>query len=173
MSFRVAITGHTTGLGKEIYNFYINSNVDTVGFSRSNGFDLRDWSNMQRVLDLTSSVDLIFSNAKPDFFQSVFLYEFARRKQFKTKIVSIGSKIINATLVASEDIGINLYKTQKLALQNAHQQLTEKFPDLKSLLIHPGHLYDNNGTTYTDVSAWVQKLHYIVDNNNSGELYVN
>lgn len=127
---------------------------------------------MQRVLDLAEQCDIVFSNAKPDFFQAVFLYEFARRQNFNTKIVSIGSQIINIDVGTDYDIGINLYKTQKLALQNAHQQLTVKFPDLKSILIHPGHLYDNDGTLYADLNEWVQKLHHTTMNNNSIELDV-
>jgi hypothetical protein len=175
MKLNVAVTGHTSGLGKEIYKFYADADATTVGFSRSNGFDLRDWSNMQRMLDLTESFDLIFSNAKPDFFQTVFLYEFAKRKNFNTKIVSIGSQIVNSSLVKTVDIGINLYKTQKLALQNAHQQLTLKIPELKSVLIHPAHLYDNNDNDskiYSNIRNWVKNMNTVVVNNHSVELYV-
>lgn len=172
MTTNVAITGHTTGIGKEIFDFYTNLGANTLGFSRSNGFDLRNWTSMQLMLDQMSTVDLIVSSAKPDFFQAVFLYEFSKRQNFNTKIVSIGSQIVNTKLNNSIDIGINLYKTQKLALQNAHHQLTEKFPRLKSLLIHPSHLYDSDGAQYTDITEWVKQLHNIISNNSSLEVYV-
>lgn len=169
---KIIVTGHTIGLGKHIFDFYQNQGCNVTGISRSTGFDLRDWSKMQLVLDLADHYDVIFSNAKPDFFQAVFLYEFARRQNFDTKIVSIGSQIINVDIGTNVDVGINLYKTQKLALQNAHQQLTVKFPNLKSILVHPGHLYDNDGTLYADISMWLQKMHYVTMNNNSIELDV-
>ena len=169
---KIIVTGHTTGIGKHIFDFYQIQGCNVTGFSRSNGFDLRDWAKMQHILDLVDQYDIVFSNAKPDFFQTVFLYEFARRQNFNTKIVSIGSQIIKFDIDPAINIGINLYKTQKLALQNAHQQLTVKFPDLKSILIHPGHLYDNDGTLYADLDTWVQKLHQVTIDNNSIELDV-
>jgi hypothetical protein len=168
----VAVTGHTSGLGKSIFDFYTKIGYNTVGFSSSNGFDLRDWTTMQQFLDKIVLFDLVISNAKPDFFQAVFLYEFARRNKFNTKIVSIGSQIVGHNIDTGADIGINLYKTQKLALQNAHQQLVDKFPKLKSILIHPAHLYDKDGTLYTDIESWVERLHVVVNNNHSVELYV-
>lgn len=171
MKLQVGVTGHTSGLGKAIFNFYSQEH-SVLGFSRSNGYDLRDWSTMQKVIDQTANCDLIFSNAKPDFFQTVFLYEFVKRNNFRPKIVSIGSRIIDVDVDPRLDVGINLYKTQKMALQNTHQQLTQRFSEFKSVLIHPGHLYDKNNVMHTDLSKWVQLIHNIVTNNNSAELYV-
>lgn len=168
----VAVTGHTSGLGKSIFEFYSSLGYHVTGYSRSNGFDLRDWKQLQQVLDLTSRCDIIVSNAKPDFFQTVFLYEFARREKFNAKFISIGSGIVNVDIPNSSDIGINLYKTQKLALRDAHHQLTRRYANLKSLLIHPGHLYDKDGTTYADINSWVASMHNIITNTCSGEMYV-
>ena len=36
----VFVTGHTSGLGKAIYDTCISYDYHTVGLSRSNGFDL-------------------------------------------------------------------------------------------------------------------------------------
>lgn len=172
LPLNIAITGHTSGLGKAMFEFFSNRGHQVNGYSRQTGFDLRDWSSLQQLLDLTDSCDLIISNAKPDFFQTVLLYEFARREKFDAKIISIGSSIINVDVPNTLDVGINLYKTQKLALRDAHQQLTARYADLKSLLIHPGHLYDSDGTTYTNISVWVERMNNIVANTYAGEVYV-
>lgn len=169
---KVAVTGHTSGLGKFIFEFYQRQGAEVTGYSTSTGFDLRNWDSLQRLLQSTQHCDIIVSNAKPDFFQTVFLYEFVRRQNFKPKIVSIGSQIINFDVDIESDVGINLYKTQKLALKNAHDQLTHKYVDLQSILIHPGHLYDNDGTVYTDIPAWVEKMHTIINSRRSGEICV-
>lgn len=168
----IAITGHTSGLGNAMFEFFSNHGHQVNGYSRQTGFDLRDWNSLQKLLDLTDSCDLIISNAKPDFFQTVLLYEFARREKFNTKIISIGSGIIKVDIPTTLDVGINLYKTQKLALRDAHLQLTKRYANLQSLLIHPGHLYDSDGTTYTNISAWVERMNTIIANIPSGEVYV-
>ena len=165
----IAITGHTTGLGKSIFDFYKNQGYNVTGFSRSNGFDLKDWSCMQTLLDVTESYDLIFSNAKPDFFQTVFLYEFARREKFNSKIVSIGSRIIHFDVSKTVDIGINLYKTQKLALQNAHYQLTHRYQNFKSVLIHPAHLY-NKDIQNLNLEEWVKNMDNVISRITIGEV---
>jgi len=157
MTMNIAITGHTTGLGKSLFDFYTNQGHYVTGFSRSNDFDLRNWDRMQALIDATEFYDLIFSNAKPDFFQTVFLYEFARREKFNSKIVSIGSRIIHVDVPNTLDIGINLYKTQKLALQNAHHQLIKRYQNFKSILIHPAHLYDNN-VQNPNLIEWVKNM---------------
>ena len=38
---KVAVTGHTSGIGKEIYEYCQFHGADVKGYSRSNGFDLR------------------------------------------------------------------------------------------------------------------------------------
>ena len=38
---RIAVTGHTSGIGKEIYEYCQFHGADVKGYSRSNGFDLR------------------------------------------------------------------------------------------------------------------------------------
>lgn len=168
---QVCVTGHTSGLGKAIYNFY-SQHHRVIGVSTSNGYDLRDWSVMQKVVDITANYDLIFSNAKPDFFQTEFLYELAKSNNFYSKVVSIGSMIINTDVGSNFDIGINLYKTQKLALQNAHKQITARCAEFKSVLIHPAHLYDTDGTVYRNIDDWVKIMHDVVMSNSSGEFFV-
>ena len=37
---KIAIIGHTRGIGKAIADLYTNKKYDVVGLSRSNGFDL-------------------------------------------------------------------------------------------------------------------------------------
>jgi hypothetical protein len=166
----IAVTGHTQGLGKAFLDYYLSQGHQVIGFSRQTGFDLRDWSNMQRVLDQTKDFDLVISNAKPDFFQTVFLYEMAKRPERAFQIISIGSCIIDNEVVQEQDLGINLYKTQKIALQDAHRQLIKKYKDFNSVLVHPYHLYDVDNIDYNKLNNWIVRMEHSIKNNN--ELYV-
>jgi hypothetical protein len=169
---KIAVTGHTAGLGKAFFDHYQNLGHSVSGYSRQNGFDLRDWATIQKFLDVTENFDLLISNAKPDFFQTILLYELCRRDKKVSKIISIGSCIVNFELPQSVEIGINLYKTQKLSLQNAHQQLTRKYKNFNSFLIHPAHLYDSDEINYNHLEQWISRMELAMQNNLSKELYV-
>jgi NAD dependent epimerase/dehydratase family len=166
----IAVTGHTQGLGKAFFDYYLSQGHQVTGFSRQTGFDLRDWSNMQRVLDQTKDFDLVISNAKPDFFQTVFLYEMAKRPDRAFQIISIGSCIIDNQVGPEQDLGINLYKTQKIALQDAHHQLIKKYKNFNSVLVHPYHLYDVDNIDYNKLNNWIVRMEHSIKNHN--EVYV-
>lgn len=168
---KVAVTGHTSGLGQALLTHYTRSGHQVQGFSRSNGFDLRDWSKLQKFLDSTQDFDFIVSNAKPDFSQTILLYEWAKRPKRAHTMISIGSMIIETILDKDCDIGINLYKTQKISLQNAHQQLTAKYPDLCSILIHPAHLYDKDSGNDAVIS-WINRMEIAISSQSQKELFV-
>jgi hypothetical protein len=166
----IAITGHTQGLGKAFLDYYLYQGHTVTGFSRQTGFDLRDWSNMQRLLDQTKDFDLVISNAKPDFFQTVLLYEMAKRSAHASQIISIGSCIVDHEVKLDQDIGINLYKTQKIALQDAHRQIIKKHKNFNSVLVHPFHLYDVDKVDYNSLTEWILRMEKSIKGNN--EVYV-
>jgi hypothetical protein len=55
------ITGHTTGVGKEIYNRLLSQGHDVIGISRSSGYDLL--TNLDDVIKLVEGCDLFINNA--------------------------------------------------------------------------------------------------------------
>lgn len=61
---KIAITGHTSGIGKGLYDYYIKDN-DLFGYSRSNGFDLSDREQLDRCIDsiIGHDVDIAILNA--------------------------------------------------------------------------------------------------------------
>lgn len=168
----VAVTGHTSGLGKAFFNYYEQNGHTVHGFSRQTGYDLRDWAQLQNLLDATENFDLIISNAKPDFVQAVLLYEWVKRITRAKQIISIGSCIVNLDIDKKQEVGINLYKTQKLALQNAHQQLIDKYTDLNSILVHPYHLYSYEGIDYDVLRQWIIRMEFSMNSTTVKELYV-
>ena len=89
---KIAITGHTRGLGAEFKKAYEDSGHQVDGFSRSNGYDLRNWDHMQKMLDQISDHDMFINIAKPDFVQTTILYELWKRwKNQHRTIINISS----------------------------------------------------------------------------------
>jgi NADP-dependent 3-hydroxy acid dehydrogenase YdfG len=62
---KVAVTGHTSGIGKAIYEKY---QPNSVGFSRSNGFDIT--KDIKKILKACKDCDIFVNNAQQDFFQT-------------------------------------------------------------------------------------------------------
>lgn len=58
---KIAIIGHTKGIGKAIADLYKKKNYTVVGFSRSNGFDIE--KDQQLILDNLDDCRLIVINA--------------------------------------------------------------------------------------------------------------
>ena len=47
---KIAITGHTKGIGKAIADLYSKKNYEVIGLSRSNGYDMS--SDQDKMLSL-------------------------------------------------------------------------------------------------------------------------
>jgi hypothetical protein len=62
---KIAITGHTQGLGKAFFNHFQSHNV--IGFSRSNGYNIADLNSRSRILDEIKDVDMFINNAYNNF----------------------------------------------------------------------------------------------------------
>ena len=57
---KIVITGHTHGIGKELYNHFINQGHEVIGLSRSNGFDISE--NTETVVEKIVGCDLFVNN---------------------------------------------------------------------------------------------------------------
>lgn len=64
------ITGHTSGLGKELYDFLSNAGHEVKGFSKSNGYNLEE-----DLLDIMRQVDggIFINNAYANGMQQQYL----------------------------------------------------------------------------------------------------
>ena len=89
---KIAITGHTKGIGKAIADLFYSDEV--VGFSRSNGYDISIASNISKIIDESQTCDVFVNNAYHDFAQCDLLDGiFERWKNDPTKtIVNIISR---------------------------------------------------------------------------------
>lgn len=58
---KVAITGHTRGLGLALFKHF--SAHDVIGFSRSNGYDIADPISRSKILEQLADADIFINNA--------------------------------------------------------------------------------------------------------------
>ena len=144
---KIAISGHSKGLGAEFQKKYLEMGHTVSGFSRSNGYDLRDWSTMQKMITKIRDYDIFINIAKPDFVQTTILYELWKiwRNQHKT-IINIGSGIAYAPVCPKnlfDDPAMDAYRTAKISLNEATAQLSYKSAWPKIILVNPSHLYSD------------------------------
>ena len=88
-TIKVAITGHTSGLGKELYGRF----DDVKGFSSSNDYDVSNNYERAKIIFELPHFDLFINNAHPHFDQTKLLMEVFTEWQYKDKtIVNIISR---------------------------------------------------------------------------------
>ena len=110
---KVAVTGHTSGIGKAIYEKY---QPNSIGFSRSNGFDIT--KDIKKILKACKDCDIFVNNAQQDFFQTELLYALGRN--FQGKIINIGSMSKDWTKGYRK---MYKYGVEKVTLNEANDQL--------------------------------------------------
>jgi len=63
MNKRVAVTGHTKGIGEEIFKYFQNKGYSCFGFSRKNGYDVGKKEDRERIIEETKDFDIFVNNA--------------------------------------------------------------------------------------------------------------
>jgi NADP-dependent 3-hydroxy acid dehydrogenase YdfG len=166
MAKKIAITGHSAGIGLALSNIYQTRGNEIVGLSRRNGYNIRS---IPKIVNAARECDIFINNAQVGFAQTELL--FALYKEWKGKE---NKKIINiSTLMTSEPIstipGIEMteYYVQKIALEETIKQLRHYHDWPKLCLIKPGSIATRPGQTsprpYADVNAWAQRIVDILD----------
>lgn len=147
---KVAITGHTRGLGAALFErFSVNDMVS--GLSRSNGCDIR---HISKICDAVKDADIFINNAYDRYSQVDLLYAvYDMWKDQDKKIINIGS-------LASVGIrdSIKHYSIHKKALHHAHEQVAYQGNSCKSYIFNIGYIEDK--------AADVADLIYNTVNNN-------
>ena len=129
---KVAITGHTQGIGKALADVFPNH----IGFSRSNGFDITDLSARQKIIGDSQDCDIFVNNAYSGFSQVDMLFELWEQWKDKDKIiVCLGS-------VAADFVygiyPIYRYAVQKKALEDACKHMAHTKKPCKVICVKPG-----------------------------------
>jgi NAD(P)-dependent dehydrogenase (short-subunit alcohol dehydrogenase family) len=129
----VAITGHTSGIGKALYDRLY---PDVIGFSRKNGYDISIKADRQRIIDEAADSQIFINNAYSTHAQVDLLYAMAERWHNTDKL------IINTGSVTADGIKNfkHPYAAWKTALDKAAQQLGRLPNACRISTIRPGYV---------------------------------
>ena len=137
---KIAITGHTSGIGKSFATQLSQRGHSIVGISRRGGENIRRTAHTASIIE---PCDLFINNAQTGYAQTELLYEVWARWQGKEKYIwNISTMMtespINSTPDGQDDIIMSQYRNQKLALEEASKQLRYKncWPQIS--IIKPG-----------------------------------
>lgn len=160
---KIAITGHTAGIGKEFAEQLSQRGHSIVGISRREGENIR---RIPHTASLIEPCDMFINNAQSQYAQTELLYEVWRIWQGKEKYIwNISTMMteapINSTPDGQDDLIMSAYRNQKIALENASRQLRFKNSLPNISIIRPGGVstqeqWDNTGKA--DVKLWVKSV---------------
>ena len=155
---RVAISGGNSGFGLSLAQVWQHNGHTVDNFSRSNGYDISD---TRRIVSAVSNYDMFINNAYSDdhgFAQTELLYHLFQIWQGQRKfIINISTEQTNRWLQHT-DRGVRPlpweqgqrrlgYRTTKVALEDAHQFLTQQ-NDLPKMVMIKTAILDTARTNY-------------------------
>ena len=163
---KVAITGHSAGIGQALAKLYNTNGHEIVGLSKRNGYNIR---NIPKILTMVESCDLFVNNAQAGFSQTELLFAVYKmwRGQKNKKIINISTMMTMSPVSTLPGLDMMEYRVQKIALEEAHRQLAYLNDWPKLILIKPGAIATQpnqiSPRPYADVDAWANKIFNLLD----------
>lgn len=161
---KIAITGHTAGIGQAFTKILKLRGHEIIGVSRRTGENIR---RIEHVANIIQTCDMFINNAQTVYAQTELLYAvWGRWQGMEGKYIwNISTQMteqpINTTPDGQTDLIMSQYRNQKIALEEASRQLKFKnyWPQIS--VIRPGGVatqenFDN--TNKANVDLWVKSV---------------
>lgn len=133
---KIAITGHTAGIGQALAKKYAELGHDIVGLSRREGNNIR---NTSKICDLIEPCDMFVNNAQAGYAQTELLFEMAQRwKNTRKHILVITTMMTQDPVSVLPGLDMDHYRLQKLVLEQAVIQLRARRLGIKFTIVRPG-----------------------------------
>lgn len=147
---KIYITGHTSGLGKKLYEFYLDQKYEVIGFSKSNGYDLE--KNFQEIITQIDSNSIFINNSYANGIQKRFIAELHGKID---KMIVCGS-------IASifPDPKMPEYSNDKLQLEDVFYSYSNKKSKTQYLLL------DLTSSSYKDSDLILKSIQFWILNPN-------
>ncbi len=150
---KVAITGHTRGLGFSISSLY----TDVKGFSRGNGYDIELQDDRTRIIAECNDCDVFINNAHSGFGQQFMLYDLWESWKGKEKIIiNIGS--VAADHARNVSYPYFKYAIQKQALESASMWMAQTRNPCKVICVKPGYINTTRVQNNTNIKMDADEL---------------
>jgi NADP-dependent 3-hydroxy acid dehydrogenase YdfG len=167
---KIAITGHTAGIGKALADEYSLAGHEIIGLSKREGNNIR---NTPKICDQIEPCDIFVNNAQAGYAQTELLFEMAQRWQGTKKHIIIISTMMTQDPVSTiPGLDMDHYRLQKIALEEAVRQIRHRRLGIKITVVRPGNIATSPEKTVppsADVDNWAKTLLGLLDmakNNN-------
>jgi NADP-dependent 3-hydroxy acid dehydrogenase YdfG len=153
---KIAITGHTKGIGKELYDYYSALGIEVLGFSRTNGYDISKADAQERIINESLDCDLFINSAYFRYSQIDLLQRWYGHHYKKPNfmIVNLSSLAGDASMFLGK---VYPYGLHKKALDDVSYQMNLSAGcKCKIINVKPGHvktdfLMDTNTYTFAQL----------------------
>ncbi len=167
---KIAITGHTAGIGQALAQIYSQHGHDIVGLSRRDGNNIR---NIPKIADQIEPCDMFVNNAQAGYAQTELLFEMAQRwTGTKKHIIVISTQMTQDPVSTLPGLNMLAYHQQKVTLEEMAKQLRHRRLGVNITIVRPGLIATQSGQIVppaADVSNWARTLLDVlsmVENNN-------
>lgn len=156
---KIAITGHSAGIGQALAKVYSEHGHEVVGLSRRNGHNIRS---IPKILKHIDDCDMLINNAQSGYGQVELLFavwEMWQEKKNKV-IMNISTMMTLDPVSVIKGLEYDAYRIQKIALEEAFSQLRNK-KGPRMLLVKPGAVATQPGQCepdYANVDEWATTL---------------
>jgi nucleoside-diphosphate-sugar epimerase len=154
---KIAITGHSAGIGQALADKFKEHGHEIIGLSRRNGYNIRS---IPKIAEIIESSDMFINNAQVGFAQTELLFEVWRKWRSQKKyIVNISTQMTDLMLAPKEEW--DEYLIQKKSLETASQLLEKREQWPRLLLVRPGTVATQLGQQppeYMDVNEYANSV---------------
>ena len=161
---KIAITGGTAGIGQALGNEYEIRGHEVLRLSRRKGHNIRS---IPKIADQIESCDVFINNAQAGYAQTELLFEMARRWTNTNKNIIVISTIMTQSPASGlPGLGMDEYRVQKVALEEAVKQLRYRQLGIGITLVRPGNIATSADKTVppaADVDIWASTLMHMLD----------
>ena len=158
---RIAITGHSAGIGQAFAKIYQDRGHEVVGLSRRDGYNIR---NLAKCLEQIKPCDIFINNAQVGFAQTELLFAVYEAWQGVTgkRIINISTLMTSLPSSCLPGLDMLQYHVQKTTLEEAIRQLRGLQDWPKLCLVKPGKT-DTQGHGGVNVTVWANKILETID----------
>lgn len=177
---KIAITGHTSGIGEGLKKYFLERSIEVKGFSRSNNYDISKLEIIDKIIDETIDCDVFINNAYYEHHQEIIANKWFEKHQDLnhllvniSSIAPIANQYINKKYVHVK-YGENKINLDKLSwdinFSNKPARCISINPALvETQMAHPGYIerFKNNGTVISvgEISKLIFDLIELYSNN--------
>jgi hypothetical protein len=130
---KIAITGHSAGIGKTLYDSLIHDH-EIIGFSLENGFDIGLEGIRQQVISLSADTDVFINNAYHIIGQIDLLKKITHAWNGENKIIiNVSSKVVFSK-DPNDPVDIKYIESKK-KLQQVVEDRNNSLPKIYNILL--------------------------------------